>query len=362
MSKIITITSENQGQRLDRFLNERLSDQTRSQIKKMIKKELILVNDQPTKVHHFLKPGDRIKIPPSPPTGEFGEASKNAAKGLQPTYHADLFAEALAKAEAPSSREAKADLLLPKIIHETPDFLVLEKPAGLLVHPTAKGETDTLVDWLLQKYPAIKNVGEQNYRQGIIHRLDKDVSGIMVVAKTQTAYLHLKEQFKNRLVKKEYLALVYGHLTQREGEIDLPIGRSKEGQFVAHPRRGKDKFQNQDKVAKTKYKVLEYIKDYTLLSIQILTGRTHQIRAHLCAIGHPILGDLIYQPKKPFFHFLRRKIKVVDPGRILLHSQKIGFYNLDSRWVEFTSPIPEELASFLNNQKNNKVNNQSPAR
>ncbi|MFA6255130.1 MAG: RluA family pseudouridine synthase [Patescibacteria group bacterium] len=323
MSQIITITKDNQDQRLDRFLNEKLSDQTRSQIKKMIKNGLILVNDQPTKVHHFLKAGDRIEI-----RNQKSEINK-PQENLQPTSY----------------------FLQPKIIFEDPYFLVLEKPAGLLVHATEKGEINTLVDWLIKKYPAIKEVGEEKYRQGIIHRLDRDVSGIMVVAKTKRAYSHLKEQFKNRLVKKEYLALAYGHLTQEEGEIDLPIGRNKEGQFVAHPRRGKDKFQNQDRVAKTKYKVLEYIKDYTLLSIQILTGRTHQIRAHLYAIGHPILGDLIYKPKKQFFHFLRRKIKVVDPGRIFLHSTKIGFNNLKNEWVEFNSPLPQQLTNYLNEQK-----------
>ena len=154
----------------------------------------------------------------------------------------------------------------------------------------------------------------------------------MVVPKNKKMYGHLKDQFKSRKIKKQYLVLVYGRLNQDQGEIDLPIGRNKDGQFVAHPRRGKEKFQDSDKIAKTKYRVLKYLKDYTLLTIEILTGRTHQIRAHLSAIGHPIVGDQIYKPRKKFFHFLQRKIKVVDPDRIMLHSTQIGFTDLKNQW------------------------------
>ena len=253
--------------------------------------------------------------------------------------------------EQKSENRNQNGALPPKIIFDSPDFIILDKPAGLLVHATEKNETDTLVSWLIKEYPEIDKVGEQKYRAGIIHRLDRDVSGIMVVAKTNLAFEHLKEQFKKRKVKKEYLALVYGHIDKVEGEIDLPIGRNKEGQFVAHPKRGNEKFQGQDKFAKTQYKVLEYLKDYTLISAFILTGRTHQIRAHFYAIGHPVLGDVIYKPKKKFFHFLRRKIKVVDPGRIFLHSTKIGFYDLNNQWVEFVSPLPAQLQNYLDANK-----------
>ena len=309
--------------RLDKYLAGKITKQSRSQIKKLIKNEMVLVNNKPTKVHHFLKPGEKITI-----------KSNHVGETLASTANDKL---------APTPE--------PKIIFENDDFLTLEKPVGLLVHPTEKGETDTLVNWLIKKYPKIKNVGEDKYREGIIHRLDRDVSGVMVVAKTQKAFSYLKDQFKRRLVKKEYITLVYGYIQNSEGEIDLPIGRNKEGQFVAHPRRGRDKFQDQDKVAQTKYKVLEYIKDFSLLKIQILTGRTHQIRVHLSAISHPILGDRIYKPKKKFFHFLRRKIKVIDPGRIFLHSTKIGFYDLENQWQEFESALPKELNDFLNEQR-----------
>ena len=307
--------------RLDKFLTEKISDQTRSQIKKLIQRGQILVDGQPAKVHRFLKVGEIVTI----------------SKLKQP--------------ESAAEKSSYENFVEPKIIFENKDFLVIDKPKGLLVHPTERGEANTLVDWLKKKYPDIEQVGEQRYRGGIIHRLDKDVSGVMVVVKTNDAFNHLKNQFKNREVKKEYLAMVYGKIEKSSGEIDLPIGRNKDGQFVAHPRSGSDKFDDSDKLAKTLYTVIEYVKDFTLLKVQILTGRTHQIRAHFSAIGHPILGDQIYKPKKKFFRFLRRKIKVINPGRIFLHSTKIGFKDLNNTWQEYQSSLPQNLKDFINEQK-----------
>ena len=288
----------------------------------MIKAGLVLIDSKPVKVHQFLKAGQNLII----------------------------LSDIETKAETTITQ--KPDLKLePKVIFENENFLVLEKPAGLLVHPTEALEPDTLVAWINQKYPDIETVGEYRYRGGIIHRLDKDVSGVMVVAKNDQAFYHLKNQFKEREVKKEYIAMVYGRFSHDEGEIDLPIGRNKNGQFVAHPRQHKVKFLAQDKIATTKYQVIDQIRDYSLLRVQILTGRTHQIRVHLSAIGHPILGDQIYKPKKKFFHFTRRKIKVIDPGRIFLHSTKIGFKDLNNQWREFESPLPKVLTEFLNESR-----------
>ncbi len=317
----VIIDKKHQSQRLDKFLTAQLKNESRSKIKKLIKKGLVLINKQPAKVHQFLKIGDEVTIMPDIET----------------------------KAETSVTQPATIRLE-PKIIFENNNFLVLDKPDGLLVHPTELNEPNTLVDWIYEQYPDVETVGEYKYRGGIIHRLDKDVSGVMIVAKNDQAFYHLKDQFKKHQVKKIYLALVYGHVNQAEGLIDLPIGRNKDGQFVAHPRTGKTKFSRRDKMAKTKYKVLDYIKDYSLLEIQILTGRTHQIRAHLSAIGHPILGDQIYKPKKNFLHFFQRKIKVIDLERIFLHSHQLGFFDLNNEWVEFTSPLPVILNNFLNDQ------------
>lgn len=323
MTKNFIVDQDYQNVRLDKFLTETLVNTTRSQIKKMIESNQVFVNHKPAKVHQFLKTGDVIEI----------------------------------KEQIIEKKEEENPLpitksLPPKIIFENKDFIIIEKPAGLLVHATEKNETNTLVDWLLKKYPEIEKVGEQKYRAGIIHRLDKDVSGVMVIAKNNIAFNYLKDQFHDRKVKKEYLTLVYGQPTEPEGEIDLPIGRGKEGQFVAHPRTGKEKLLESDRFAKTKYKVLEKIKDYSFLSVQILTGRTHQIRAHLFAIGHPIIGDQIYKPKKKFLLFFTHKVKVIDFKRIFLHSTKIGFFDLDNQWLEFESPLPKELNDFLNEKRN----------
>ena len=319
----ITVLQKNSGQRLDKLLTEKLKNQTRSQIKKLIEQGLVLINNKPTKVHYFIKAGDKISI-------TTGVKKQNLNNNLKPSSYN----------------------LIPNLLFENNNFLIIEKPIGLLVHPTDIGEKNTLVDWLVKKYPKIKEVGEQKYRAGIIHRLDKDVSGIMVVVKNNITFFHLKEQFKKRLVKKEYTALVYGNIEDEKGEINLPIGRNKDGQFVAHPRKGKEKFADKDRIAKTKYEVLEYVKDYTLLKVRILTGRTHQIRAHLSAIGHPIIGDKLYKPKKKFFHLFQKRIKVVELDRIFLHLTKIGFNDVQLQWQEFDSPLPKNLKQYLDETKN----------
>lgn len=322
MTNNITVDTKNQSQRLDKFLTEKLKDKTRSQIKKMIKSGLVEINGKPAKVHQFLKSGEKIVI---------------KQKKVEPI-----------KAEA-KAREEK--MLEPRIIFETKDYVVIDKPVGLLVHPTEKGETNTLANWLIKKYPKMQRMGQEDYRAGIVHRLDRDVSGVMVAVKTNKAFKHLKALFKNREVDKQYTAIVYGQVSREVGEIDLPIGRNKEGQFVAHPKRGNKKFAEKDRLAKTKYSVLEYLKDYTLLEVTILTGRTHQIRAHLSAVGHPVIGDRVYKPKKKIFKFLRSKIKVVDPGRIFLHSTKISFKDLNGTWQEYESPLPAELNKFIDAKK-----------
>jgi 23S rRNA pseudouridine1911/1915/1917 synthase len=173
----------------------------------------------------------------------------------------------------------------------------------------------------------------------------------MIVAKNVETFAYLKEQFKKRRIKKQYIALVYGAIEQPHGFIDMPIGRNKDGQFVAHPKADGKKLLTADRVAKTKYEVLEYVKDYTLLLVTILTGRTHQIRAHLSGFGHPILGDLIYKPKKKIFSILRSRIKVVDPGRIFLHATLLGFKDPTGVYHEYTAPLPPALGDYLNRLK-----------
>lgn len=320
-NKKFIVKKEAAGRRLDKYLADKFLKISRSQLKKMIQRGLVLVNEHMVCPHYFIKEGEIIHV------------TYNIKHVTEPAQ------QALAKKENPN--------LKPQIIFEDENFLVIDKPAGLLVHATEKNEPETLVSWLIAKYPEIKKVGEQKYRGGIIHRLDRDVSGIMLVVKNNDAYNFLKLQFKNRVIKKEYIALVYGRIEKAQGKIELPIGRSVNGRYVAHPQKGGTKFLDSDKMAKTLFWATDYLKDYTLLRIKILTGRTHQIRVHLSAIGHPILGDKLYKPKKKFLKLFSKRIKVVDPGRILLHSKKIGFYNLDKKWVEYKSPLPQEFQDFI---------------
>ncbi|MCH7758855.1 RNA pseudouridine synthase [Patescibacteria group bacterium] len=225
------------------------------------------------------------------------------------------------------------------ILYENKEFLVIIKPAGLLVHPTKYQKIGTLSDWLIEFYPEIKVIGDKD-RPGIIHRLDKEVSGIMVVAKTLEIYQHLIEEFKNRKIKKEYVALVYGSPPKEKGEIDLPLGRTKKGKIVAIEYRRKIKHERQ---AFTKYKTIQRFKNFTLLQVLPLTGRTHQIRVHLKAIGCPIVGDQRYGKLK------NEKIEInKELNRIFLHASYLGFYDFKKQWQEFSSDLPVDLKKFLN--------------
>ncbi len=224
------------------------------------------------------------------------------------------------------------DKIDPKIIRETNDFLVLIKPSGLIVHPNVHQKANTLVDWLLAKYPAIADVGENRLRPGIVHRLDQDVSGLMVIAKNSRMFQHLKEQFQNRRVKKKYFALVFGALDQNKGEITLSVGRSK-----TEPGKIKIKHDQSGKAAITLYKVIKKISKYSFVDIEIKTGRTHQIRVHFKGIGHSIVGDKLYKTKG---------VKS-DLSRIFLHAYHLGFSDINNKWQQFTIDLPQELRSYL---------------
>lgn len=189
----------------------------------------------------------------------------------------------------------------PTVLHEDRDLVVINKPAGLTVHggPGVRAE-ETLVGWLLQHYPEMKEVGENPARPGLVHRLDADTSGVMVVARTQEAFTKLKESFKSRAVQKTYLALVDGAPMWERQHVDLSIRRGARGLFVGrHPSdvaTMSDRMQAEYRSAVTDLRVLERLGTYTLLEAQPHTGRTHQIRVHLRALGSPIAGDKLYEP------------------------------------------------------------------
>ncbi len=230
-----------------------------------------------------------------------------------------------------------------EILEQTEDFLIINKQSGLLVHPDKFSKEKTLIDVLLKACPQINKVG-QSGRDGIVHRLDRDVSGLMVVAKTQKMYDFLIEQFLKKKVKKQYLALVYDKPAENKGTIDTPLARNKKGKIIAIAYRKNIK---QEKSAITKYEIKERFKDFSLLKIRILTGRTHQIRVHLRSIGCPIVGDQKYKLRD-------KKLKTpFELNRIFLHSNYLGFYGLKDKWQEFKCGLPLELEEFLNKVRKN---------
>lgn len=232
-----------------------------------------------------------------------------------------------------------------EILKETDDYIVFNKPTGLLVHETEAHEPVTLAAWLLKHYPKMKGVGENAVRPGIVHRLDKDASGVLVVAKTQKMFDSLKEQFKNRTIEKEYRVLVHGVVEKDNSKIDFAIDRGGDGKMVSRPRVEMVTLKNVSKIqegkdALTEFTVLQRFINYTLLAVRIYTGRTHQIRVHMYAYNHPVVGDTLYFQKK-----LEKFNKGI--GRLFLHSFRIGFTDLEGNKVEVESPLPERLEEFL---------------
>ena len=215
-----------------------------------------------------------------------------------------------------------------EILYEDDDILVVDKPAGLSVHPGAGHPGGTLVNALIYLRPTLKGIGSSE-RPGIVHRLDLDTSGVMVIAKNLASHAHISEQFAQRSVNKIYLALVKGRLTQTEAIIDAPIGRDPSN-------RQKMNVVDGGKSAKTRYKVLKSIGDHQLLEVKLLTGRTHQIRVHLASIGHSIIGDSLYG----------KKSKTID--RQFLHSHLLELVHPSTESsMAFKSPLPLDLKDFL---------------
>lgn len=226
-----------------------------------------------------------------------------------------------------------------KIIYEDENILAVNKPAGLLAHPVSisKIHDSSLVDWLLEKYPEIKKVGEDPERPGIVHRLDKDTSGVLLVAKNQKAFEYLKKQFQDRKIKKKYIALVDGKVKNNEGIIDLPIAKSK-SDFRKKTSVGK--MIGKEREAVTEYKVVKRFEKFTLVEAYPKTGRTHQIRVHLKAIGHPVVCDKLYGPKKQVCPF--------GLTRQFLHANALDFNLPDGSRIQLEADLPRDLQNALN--------------
>jgi len=305
----IRVSEKDQGKRLDQFLSEAGPNLSRSQAKKLVELQFIRLNEKPTKPSTHVKTGDRVS-------------------GVLPE---------------PTPLSLEPEALPLSILYEDSSIIVIDKPPAMVVHPAAGNPAGTLVNALIYHCKDLAGINGV-LRPGIVHRLDKDTSGVMVVAKNDEAYRHLTKQFKNRTVEKVYLAVAHGTFGKEEGSIDSDIGR--------HPRERKRMSTRTKKgrSALTQWRVLERLKGLTLLEIFPKTGRTHQIRVHLASIGHPILGDPLYGRKgKPgAAGDLQLRTCVERMGRQALHAHRLGFIHpRTGERVEFVSPLPQDLWEVL---------------
>lgn len=303
--------------RLDVFLAEK-NGISRSQAQKMIEADLVLINGElPKKAGEQISAKDKVVVLKKAKINKT-EAKKEIVK------------------------EEKKPIGKFKIIAETPDYLVVEKPTGMLTHSTMKGETDSLANLLVKKYPELKKVGDDPIRPGIVHRLDKEASGLLVVARTQKMFNHLKEQFKNRTIDKEYMVLVHEQVQRDWEQINFPIVRSKSAdRMSALPATTKGLENTTGKQALTEFWVEKKFINFTLLKVKIHTGRMHQIRVHMLAYDHPVVGDPMY--------YQRRQKRMWDDrlGRLFLHCTKLSFKDLSGETQTFESPLPKQLSDFL---------------
>ncbi len=295
MEAVYKFNTTSSGTRLDRFISQNIEGVSRTQIQKLIEQGKVFVNGVIQKSSYKLEAGDQVELAvPSP------EACRLTPESIPL-----------------------------EIVYADHDLLVINKPAGLTVHPAPGHPSHTLVNAVLAINPHL--AGGDTSRPGVVHRLDKDTSGLIIVAKNPQAHYKLANQFKNRTVKKSYIALVEGVLAPAEGFIEAPIGRDREHRkrmAIAEARHGRS--------ARTGYRVIEYFNKYTLLEVQLETGRTHQIRVHLAAIGHPIAGDATYGSRS----------KLVP--RQFLHACRLVFcLPSTGKTVKFDSGLPPDLEQAL---------------
>ena len=298
-----TVGAEDAKKRLDHFLVAKFPGESRTSVQKKIKQGLVKVGGQEVSVHHFLREGDEIEV-----------------------------TEEKKKTKAVLKKSKKSPPL--DIIFEDSELLVINKPAGLIVHEAPGENGPTLADSLLAHCPKLKKVGEDPLRPGMVHRLDKDVSGVILVAKTQKVFDFLKGLFKERTIRKEYLGLVYGSLPLPADRITFKLARSERRARMAARPEGQE-----GREAITEYEVIKRYGNSTFVKILIETGRTHQIRAHFHAYGHPIVGDPLYKIRG-----LKIRPELTRP---FLHAAKISFTDWNGDQREFSSPLPKMLEEYL---------------
>lgn len=301
--RIVTLTADDSSVRLDRFIVEALPARsvTRGAVQRLIDDGAVTVNGKSSKASYRIRPGDTVvvHVPPLLPA------------------------------------EAQAEAIPLDIVYEDIDLIVINKPAGMVVHPAAGHTSGTLVNAVLAHSPELRDVGEEN-RSGIVHRLDKDTSGLILVAKNESAHENLQHQFKSRSVAKVYIALVEGHLAPPQGLIDVPIGRDKQ-------QRKRMATAADGRPSRTAFKAIEFFdkgaQHYTLVEVRPQTGRTHQIRVHFAWLKFPIVGDTVYG---------RRRKTTLPLHRHFLHAQSLTFrLPSDGHEVTLTAPLPADLTAVL---------------
>ncbi len=310
----LTVPAPGSGERLDRFLAAAQTDLSRSRLQTLIREGHVSVNGRPARASQRLHRGDAVEVA-LPPVLD--------APGLEP------------------------EPLSVNVVFEDAHLLVIDKPAGMIVHPGAGARSGTLVNALLHRVPSIRGVGGPD-RPGIVHRLDKDTSGLLVVAKTTLAHRKLVDMLGRRAVRRVYLALVWGDPSADQGEIEARLGRDpRHRQRMAVVARG-------GRPALTRWRVRERFGVATLLEVRLETGRTHQIRVHLAHARHPIVGDPTYggRPKKQLSAGERERSLATDLLRCLprqaLHAVELAFtHPVTGDKRTFTSPMPEDLRLAL---------------
>ncbi|MHA6544904.1 RluA family pseudouridine synthase [Lactobacillus delbrueckii] len=289
MNREYELIAEESGQRLDKYLAGEMTNLSRSRIKELVQAGEVLVNGKKSKVSYKVQKGDLIQVTVLP---------------LEPL-------------------KLEAENIPLDIVYEDEDVIVVNKPQGMVVHPAAGHPSHTLVNALLYHTRDLADSPE-GFRPGIVHRIDKDTSGLLMVAKNAAARESLEKQLAAKSNKRQYLAIVHGNFAEEEGTIDAPIGRNpKDRKQMAVVEKGKS--------AVTHFKVLEQYQGYSLVECQLETGRTHQIRVHMAYIGHPLAGDPLYGPRKTL------------PGHgQFLHAKTLGFEQPSTgEWLEFSVQLPD---------------------
>jgi 23S rRNA pseudouridine1911/1915/1917 synthase len=322
MNEIINVEEKNKGIRIDKFLAKKNEDRTRGEIIKMIRTEVVLVNDLKVKPSYKLKGNEIITM------GEFEEQDDK----IVPNKNIVL-----------------------DILESNENFAIINKQRGLQVHPSHREREETLVNALLAIFPEISGVGDDEERPGIVHRLDKDTTGLMVIAKNQETFDQLKELFQKREVQKTYHAIVFGLFDELNGLIDAPIARatSYTKQKIAFGR-----YKGDSKEAQTEYNVIsEYNLSEALqvacVEVKPKTGRTHQIRVHMLHKGHPLVGDERYYTKNERQIDLS-EFKEYDPSTFYLHAKELAF-KLNGEEYNFEANYPDRFSALLKYVDNYKV-------